>query len=202
MHEAKTWLIRTGSLLIIFALLAPGRQAAAGDLIEVRGADTKYRYADWLHTFRNAAVIDVFYDGVPGLNEFNFGGGYSFKLKKLVVIPLVYFVAGKEDHERAIRLGVIVAYEQEGWKLNSYLSHCAPLSGGVSHYQSLDTADFTRVLSKRWELGVQSGLFHYQGKWNPQVGPLVKMNDRAGYWGVSYRFGPQREFRISRVFTF
>ncbi len=195
LKRAAIW----SALILIGAL---SRQAEAEDLIEIRYADTHYRYADWLHTFHNSAVVDVFYDGVPGFNEFNFGGGYALKLKKVTAIPLLYFVAGKEASQRGLRLGLLATFEIEGWKLVSYLSHYFPISGDVSQYQCLDTLDFTRVISKRWELGIQNGFFHSEGKWNPQVGPIVKRNDRYGGWALSYRFGPQRELRAARVFAF
>jgi len=195
-------LTRARSCLVLVLLCIAGRQAAAEDLIEIRYADTHYRYADWLHTFRNSAVLDVFYDGVPGFNEFNFGGGYSFKLKKVTVTPLLYFVAGKEASQKGLRVAALVTFDVEGWKLISYLSHFVRLSGDVSRYQCLDTLDFTRVVAKRWEIGIQSGFFHYQGSWNPQNGPVVKLNDKYGAWALSYRFGPQRELRAARVFVF
>ncbi len=188
--------------MVLLALCFWGRQAAAQSLFEVRGADTKYRYADWLYTLHNSAIIDVFYDGVPGSNEFNFGGGYGIKIRKLTVSPLLYVVVGKEASQRGLRMGLLVTFDIEGWKLVSYLSHFAPLSGGVSQYQSLDTMDFTRVIGKRWEVGIQNGFFHSEGKWNPQIGPLLKLNDHYGSWALSYRFGPQRELRAARVFVF
>ncbi len=193
--RAKLWL---AMVLVCVA----GRQAAAEDLIEIRYADTHYRYADWLHTFNNSTIVDVFYDGVTGFNEFNFGGGYGIKIRRVTVSPLLYFVVGKEASQKGLRLGLLVTFDIEGWKLVSYLSHFAPLSGDVPQYQCLDTLDFTRVISKRWELGVQNGFFHSEGRWNPQVGPLVKRNDRYGAWALSYRFGPQRELRAGRVFAF
>ena len=54
-------------------VLAGPSIAAAQNVIEVRGADTKYRYADWNHTWAGAATVDVFYVGEPGSNEPNLG---------------------------------------------------------------------------------------------------------------------------------
>jgi hypothetical protein len=71
--------------------------------------------------------------------------------------------------------------------------------GDVSGYDVLDTADLTQVFLKRWEAGVSFGFFHSGSDWNPQLGPLLKRNDRMGAWGVSFRFGPQRELRLTRV---
>jgi hypothetical protein len=177
-------------------------QAAAQNIIELRGADTKYRYADWNYTFANSAVIDLFYVGVPGSNEFNLGGGYAFKAGKLTINPLLYAVLGKEGSQRGLKLALLVMFEKEGWKLNSFIAHYARLSGDVRHYQVMDTLDFSKVLGKRWEVGISNGFFHADGKWNPQIGPLLKFNDRLGAWGASYRFGPQKEFRLTRLFAF
>ena len=177
-----------------------GRQAEAQHVFEFRGADTKYRYIDWNFSFPNSAIIDLFYIGVPGSNEFNLGGGYGFKITpELTVSPLLYAVLGKEGSQRGVKLAVLVALEKGGWKLNGFLAHFAPFTGEVSRYQVLDTLDFTRVTLMRWEVGISNGFFHAGGNWNPQVGPLAKLNDRLGYWAVSYRFGPQREFRATRV---
>lgn len=188
--------------LILATLCACCFQAAAQNIIELRGADTKYRYADWNYTFRNAAVIDLFYVGVPGSNEFNLGGGYAFKAGKWTFSPLLYAVLGKEGSQRGLKLALLVMFEKQGWKLNSFVAHYARLSGEVRSYQVMDTLDFSRVLGKRWELGVSSGFFHADGRWNPQIGPLLKFNDRWGAWGASYRFGPQKEFRATRLFAF
>jgi hypothetical protein len=188
--------------LVIVLLLMP-RLAHAQHYVEVRGADSKYRFADWNYTFSNSAVVDLFYVGVPGSNEFNLGGGYAVKAgASLTITPLVYAVIGKEGAQRGIKTAVLVAFERSGWRLNSFFGHFTRVSGTVGRYQVLDTLDFTRTLRTHWELGVSSGFFHSEGTWGPQIGPLLKHNDRLGSWAVSYRFGPQREFRISRVFVF
>jgi hypothetical protein len=178
------------------------RYAAAQNMLEFRGADTKYRYVDWNCTFKNALVIDLFYIGVPGSNEFNLGGGYAVKRGPLVLTPLVYAVLGKESSQRGVKVALLASFEKNGWKLLSFFGHYIPASGGVRSYQVLDTLDFTRAIGKRWEAGLQTGFFHAGGAWNPQTGPLVKLNDRHGAWAVSYRFGPQNEFRVGRVLTF
>ncbi len=188
-------------LAILAVLLCIVRASPAQHYVELRGADSKYRFADWNYTFANSAIIDLFYVGVPGSNEFNFGGGYGLKIgASLTIAPLVYFVAGKEGGQRGIKTAVLVAFDRDGWKLNSFFAHYSKVSGAVSKYQVLDTLDFTRTIGKGWEVGVSNGFFHADGAWNPQVGPLVKRNDRLGAWAVSYRFGPQREFRVIRVF--
>jgi hypothetical protein len=126
--------------------------------------------------------------------------GYGFKpAPSLTIAPLAYAVIGKEGGQRGVKVAVLAVFEKAGWKANVFLGHFAPVSGEVSRYQVLDTGDVTRVLYRRWEVGISSGFFHAGEDWSPQVGPLVKLNDRLGAWGVSYRFGPQREFRVSRV---
>jgi hypothetical protein len=191
-----------GGAIVIAAVLCGQSNAAGQNLVEVRGADTKYRYVDWSYTWKSAAVVDVFYIGVPGSNELNLGGGYAFMRGRLVLTPLVYAVFGKEDSQRGVKVAVLATFEKDGWKLLSFLGAYARASGAVHPYQVLDTLDVTRTFAARWEAGVQSGFFRTGGAWNPQVGPLLKLNDRHGAWAVSYRFGPQREFRVGRVLTF
>jgi hypothetical protein len=168
----------------------------------VRLADTKYRYADWNYTFRDGAVVDAFYVGVPGSNEFNFGGGYAFKQGPLVLTPLVYAVFGKEESQAGVKLALLASFEKRGWKLLSFLGNYIPISGGVERYQVLDTFDLTRTIGAGWEAGIQAGFFRQAGAWNTQVGPLLKLKDHLGAWAASYRFGDQKEFRVGRVLTF
>jgi hypothetical protein len=185
---------------MFLAFWLAGSQGLAQHYLEARGADTKYRYFDWNFTFKNSMVVDAFYVGVPGSNEFNFGGGYSFKPKpSLTVTPLVYAVVAKEAGQRGIKIALLVTIDKNGWRVNSFLGHFAPISGDVQEYQVLDTLDASKVIFKRYEIGISNGFFHADQKWNPQIGPLFKLNDRLGAWAVSYRFGPQREFRFGRV---
>jgi hypothetical protein len=194
------FLIKAGILLFGLLSASPGM---AQHYVEVRGATTKYRYADWNYTFANAAIVDLFYVGVPGSNELNLGGGYGFKpTPALTIAPLAYAVVGKEAGQRGVKLALLVAYEKKGWKLNSFLGHFARISGDVAHYQVLDTLDASKVVHGPWEVGLSNGFFHADGKWNPQVGPLLKLNDRLGSWYLSCRFGPQNEVRFSRSFLF
>jgi len=194
--------VSVGGAIVIAAVLCGQSNAAGQNLVEARGADTKYRYVDWNYTWKSAAVVDIFYIGVPGSNELNLGGGYAIKAGRLVLTPLVYVVIGKEDSQRGVKVALLASFEKDGWKLLSFLGAYAQASGAVRPYQVLDTLDFTRAIGSRWEAGIQSGFFHTGGAWNPQVGPLLKLNDRHGAWAVSYRFGPQREFRVGRVLTF
>jgi hypothetical protein len=188
--------------IAIAAVFGQLTTAAAQHLVEVRVADTKYRYVDWNHTWDSAAVLDVFYVGVPGSNEFNLGGGCTFRRGGLVLTPLVYAVLGKEGSERGVKVAALVSFVKDGWKLLSFIGHYLPVSGEVRSYQVLDTMDFTRAIGSRWEAGIQAGFFRADGLWNTQVGPLLKVNDRLGAWAVSYRFGDQDEFRVGRVLTF
>jgi hypothetical protein len=190
--------IKTGVLL---ALVLFCRQGMAQHYLEARGATTKYRYFDWNYTFANAAIVDVFYVGVPGSNEFNLGGGYGFKPKpSLVIAPLAYAVIGKEAGQRGVKLALLVTFEKDGWKLNSFFGHYVRVAGDVGSYQVLDTLDFSKVVHGPFEVGISNGFFHADGKWNPQIGPLFKVNDRFGSTYVSCRFGPQNEVRFSRTF--
>jgi hypothetical protein len=188
--------------VIALSMLGGQARTLAQQLVELRLADTRYRYVDWNYTWKSAAVVDVFYIGVPGSNELNVGGGYAIRSGRLVLTPLVYAVIGKEDSQRGVKVAVLASFEKDGWKLLSFLGAYARASGAVRPYQVLDTLDVTRTFAARWEAGVQSGFFRTGGAWNPQVGPLLKLNDGHGAWAISYRFGPQREFRVGRVLTF
>ncbi len=183
-------------------LMCSQAKAAGQDLVEVRLADTKYRYVDWNHTWASGAVVDLFYVGVPGSNEFNVGGGFAIKRGSVVLTPLLYAVVGKEGGERGIKVALLASYEKGGWKLLSFVADYIPVSGSVSSYQVLDTLDLTRTIGARWEAGVQAGFFRADQSWNTQIGPVVKLNDRKGAWAVSYRFGSQNELRVGRVLTF
>jgi hypothetical protein len=189
-------------LLALAASLGIAAQAAAQNLVEVRLADSKYRYADWDYTFANGFVADAFYVGVPGSNEFNVGGGYAIKRGPVVLTPLVYAVFGKEDSQAGIKVALLASFEKRGWKAVAFVGDYIPVSGGVDAYQVLDTLDVTRVFAGCWEAGVQAGFFRVDSAWNTQVGPLIKRNDRLGAWAVSYRFGNTNEFRVGRVLTF
>ena len=195
---------RTGVLVGAFIAAAVLSQlnATAQNVVEVRAADTKYRYVDWNYTFEKAAVVDVFYVGVPDSNEFNLGGGYAFKRGRLVLTPLLYAVFGKEGSQRGVKIALLASFDRKGWKLLSFIGHYAPISGSVRSYQVLDTLDLTRAIGTRWEAGLQAGFFRADDAWNTQVGPLLKVNDHLGAWAISYRFGNQNEFRAGRVLTF
>jgi hypothetical protein len=190
------------TVAVAAALAVRAASVGAQTLVEVRGADTKYRYADASYTWDNGVVADVFYVGVPGSNELNAGGGIALKHGALVVTPLAYAVFGKEGGQRGLKLALLVAFDEGGWKLVSFLGRYVPVSGAVPGYTVLDTLDVTRTLGRRWEAGLQAGFFQVDEAWNPQVGPVVKLNDAHGAWAVSYRFGPSNEFRACRVLTF
>ena len=147
-------------------------------------------------------MVDAFYVGSPGSNEFNLGGGYAFKRGPFVLTPLFYVVFDNEGSQRGAKVALLAAFGKDGWNLLSFFGHYAPISGTVRSYQVLDTLDLTRTIGARWEAGVQAGFFHASDAWNAQVGPVLKLNDHLGAWAASYRFGDQNEFRVGRVLTF
>ena len=188
---------------VFLVLLLAGQEALAQHYLEVRGANTKYRYFDWNYTFPNSALVDTFYVGVPGSNEFNLGGGYGIKpTPSLMIAPMAYAVIGKEAGQRGVKGALLIMFEKDGWKANVFLGHFERLAGDVGNYQVLDTLDMSRVVRGPLEVGFSSGFFHAGGSWNPQNGPLLKLNDRCGSWYVSMRFGPQNELRFARTFLF
>lgn len=193
--------MRKALIFLVLIILAPKIHAQNSG--EMRFADTRYRYMDISHTFGNKIVADLFYIGVPGSNEFNFGLGYAWQPKAgLTLEPVIYAAQTKEQNQRSLKIALQANYERKGWKINCFLAHNVPLRKNAAPYQVLDTLDVTRVLKKPWEFGVSSGIFHQAGRWNPQVGPIAKLNDSRGAWAVSYRLGPQKEFRIGRTFNF
>lgn len=192
----------TKSVLLLCFMLA-GQPIWAQHYLEVRGASSEYRYFDWNYTFSNSVLVDLFYVGVPGSNEFNLGGGYGFKPSpSLMIAPMAYAVIGKEAGQRGVKGALLIMFEKNGWKANSFVGHFGRLAGDVGNYQVLDTLDISRVVHGPIEIGYSSGFFHADGKWNPQNGPLFKLNDRCGSWYVSMRFGPQNELRFARSFLF
>lgn len=188
--------------LVALAVLMFAADAGAQVLVEARLADTQYRFLDVSFTAKNGAVLDGFYVGVPGSNELNLGGGYALKRGALTLTPLLYAVIGKEDDQRGLKAALLASFERNGWKGLAFGGAYFRAEGAVDDYQLLDTADLTRVVAKRWELGVQSGFFRSGGSWNTQIGPLLKLNDSHGAWAFSYRFGNEDEFRVGRVWLF
>jgi hypothetical protein len=192
--------------LVIFtfmsiSLVLGASTLSAQGVAEVRFADTKYRFVDVSFTGKNGVTFDCFYAGVPGSNELNAGGGFAFKRKALTLTPLVYAVIGKEGGERGVKIALLTACESNGWKSGSFVAAFLRTSGTTDSYEVLDTADLTRTLGTRWELGLQAGFFRSGASWNTQTGPLLKLNDARGAWAVSYRFGAEKELRIGRVFV-
>jgi hypothetical protein len=107
MISRRTPVVRTVSLLVLTLTFGTAATARAQHMIELRGADTKYRFADWNYTSASGIVADVFYVGVPGSNELNVGGGYAITRGPVVVTPLVYGVIGKEGGQRGVKVALL-----------------------------------------------------------------------------------------------
>jgi hypothetical protein len=182
--------------------LAAPADAVGQALIEARIADPEYRFLDLGYTTRAGIIAELFYVGVPGSNEVNLGGGYAIRRGGLTLTLLAYGVAGFEGAQRGVKLALLVSVERGGWKMISFLGRYLPVEGEVDDYLVLDALDLTRSLGARVELGIQAGFFRTGGRWNEQVGPLLKVNDRRGAWSVSYRFGQADEVRLGRVVVF
>src|SRR5436305_1176730 len=123
--------------LVSGSLLAGVCNLAGQGVAEIRLADTRYRFADVSFTAKNGAVLDAFYVGVPGSNELNAGGGYTFKRNALTLTPLVYAVVGKEGGERGIKTALLTAYESDGWKFAAFLGAFVRTAGSTDSYQVL-----------------------------------------------------------------
>lgn len=170
----------------------------ADDLVELRSANRgEYRYADWSHNGKKWAT-DLYYIGVPGNNEVSACIGYQLK----IVTPYACATAAKENKELGVKAAASIVWEKKAWKADAYLAYFKPLRGTTKAYATADAANLTRTLGKGWDVGISAGFFRQDGKWNPLAGPLVRKNDRLGFWALSYRLGPQSELRLNRVFLF
>jgi hypothetical protein len=177
--------------------------AAAQTVLELRGSTTRYRFVDLNHTFAGGLMLDALYLGVPGQNELYLGAGYAWKLARgLTVIPLLYFVAGREQGERAIAPCVYVLADAGPWKAVAFAGRVARVSGGVATYDFADSIDVTRKAVGRWDAGVSSSIYRLDSGWSHQTGPLLRRTDARGAWSLALRFGSDRELRLVRVLSF
>jgi hypothetical protein len=191
-------LIRTALALLVLA----STPVRAQHFFEVRLADPEYLYFDWNYTFPGSGVVDLFYVGVPGSDEFNLGGGYAFKPSpSFTVAPLAYAVLAEQGSQRGVKLALLASFEKDAWRATGFLAYFIRTSGEVASYQVLDSLDGVRKVGDHLELGLSGGFFHANHEWNPLIGPLVRWADRHGYWSVSYRFGEENEVRAARVVT-
>ncbi len=191
------------NLMILATLMALTGILQADDIMEVRSASQgEYRYADWSHSFANKMATDVYYAGVPGNNETSACIGYQLPSRLGVTLtPFFCGVIAKENKEGGAKEALVVSFQKGKINADAYLAHFTPLRGTVNSYDFLDAGNLTYSVSKRWEAGISAGFFRQDGRWNPLMGPLVRRNDRAGFWSMSYRFGPTNELRFIRSFT-
>jgi hypothetical protein len=177
--------------------------AHAQSLLELRGATTEYRFVDLNHTFRSGLFLDLVYIGAPGSNELYAGGGWSFRPAPGVTLtPIVYAVGAAENDERGVALAGSVFIDRGGWRVLGFGGRFWRLSGDVPDYEFLDSLDVTRVIAKRWELGVSAGFLHLGEDWNGLIGGTVKLNDRLGTTALAVRGGYRGEARLIRTLTF
>ena len=188
-------------LLVLLPLLAPA--AAAQTVVELRGATTEYRFVDLNHTFKNGVFLDLLYLGSETSNELYAGGGWSWKPSQGVTLtPIVYGVFGKEGDEKGVALCASVFVDRGGWRVLGFGGQFLRASGDVPDYTFLDSLDVTRVIAKRWELGVSGGFLKSGDAWNELIGGTLKFNDRLGATAVAVRGGYTTELRLIRTFVF
>ena len=185
--------------------LAAGLPASAGaqTSVELRGSTAAYRFADVNHTFANGVMLDALYVAVPGQDEFYAGVGYTWKATRgLTLIPLAYGVAGVQREERGLVFGAYVLGDAGPWTLIAFAGRFVRLSGGVSTYDFLDSADLMHRIAGPWDAGVSSSVYRQDTGWSHLTGPLVRRRDARGSWALSVRTGYDTEVRVVRVLTF
>ena len=144
--------------LLVTSLVACCATAYAGYVeaqttMEARGSNSKYRFVDVSHAFKNNVVFDALYIGVPGSNEVFVGGGYQFKPAKwLTISPLLYGGIARENHERGVKVAVLALVDTGSWRSAAYIAQFAPVAGEAKRYFLCDSLDVTRVV-KSWEVG-------------------------------------------------
>jgi hypothetical protein len=200
---------------VIWALLsaaAAPAQTAPQNYAELRAAGSPaglYRFLEYNHLVGGRLLVDVVYFGVPGQNEFYVGAGWPLAplpagqaaTRTLSITPLIYAVAGKENGQRGVALGLFVAGGVGDWSVYGFGGYFEPVAGAVPRYVFLDSGDLSRRLG-RWEVGGSAGLFYAAGQRTAVVGPVVVRTDRAGAWRVYVRGGDTLEFRLARTFSF
>jgi hypothetical protein len=189
--------------LALLLLLAPGPAADAQTVVELRGATTEYRFVDLNHTFKRGLFLDLLYLGSEVSNELYAGVGWSWRPAQGVTLtPIVYGVAGKEGDQRGVALCGSVFVDKGGWRVLGFGGQFLHTSGEVADYTFLDSLDLTRVIAKRWELGVSGGFLKSGDAWNELLGGTLKFNDRLGASAVAVRGGYTTELRLIRTFVF
>lgn len=114
---------------------------------------------------------------------------------------MLYSVVGSNGQVGAM-LAALPSVQYKRVKANAFVGLFLPASGQVHRYIVVDSLDTTIALNKRFEVGGSLGLFLQDGSTNPQIGPVLKINDKHGSWAISYRTGTGRELRVTRTFSF
>ena len=171
--------------------------------VELRGSTTRYRFVDLNHSFARGLFLDLLYLGAPGSNELYAGGGWSFKPAQGVTLtPIVYGVGAHENDERGLALCASLFVDRGGWRALGFGGRFLRAKGGVPDYDFLDSLDITRVIARRWELGVSAGFLHVGQDWNQLIGGTLKLNDKRGATALSLRGGHKTELRLIRTLAF
>lgn len=192
------------TLFTIVSLLTLAFCASAQkNYVEIRQASPLYDYQEYSCELPQNFNLDIVHIGVEGQDQLFLGLGRHINVNKtLTVTPYLYAVVGS-NNQRGVMVATNVIFQKNKWKASGFVGSYFRLKGGVSNYTALDTADVSRGVSKKIDVGVSTGFFRQEGKWNVQVGPLVRLNDKRGAWVVSYRIGQiGNELRFTRTFSF
>lgn len=178
---------------------------SAENFVELRGAQNGYRYLLADHYLRQNLYVELFYVGLPGSDELNFGIGYRLIAgESLTLQPIFYAATVNVQHkkQRGAKVGVYASYQYNKWNINGFLGYFIPFHKHSNNYLVLDSLDLKRTLTKKWNLGATTEFFLQGGKWNPLVGPMLERTDKRGGWRINFLFGSAVQFRLIRSFNF
>lgn len=189
-------------IIIAIAFACSAIASAQNNYVELRGASPRYDYEEYGRDLPHNLNVDFVHIGVTGQDQWFIGlGKHLTPVKGVNLTPYIYAVVGTNG-QRGAMIAVNASVERGRWKANAFLGRFLRIKGSVSSYTALDTADVTRIINKRIDIGVSTGFFRQEGTWNVQSGPMVRFKDSHGAWVVSYRFGATNEVRLTRTFSF
>jgi hypothetical protein len=179
--------------------------ASPKDWVEVRAGFTKegisYKYFDYSHSFKNKVIVDVAYFGTKESNELFVGAGRYYEKNHNYAAILGYAVIGRH---RQLGFGAAIFAETKvsNAKIKIESFGFLPIKGVVPKYLSIDTADVTFDVGKRFEIGGATSILLIKVDSFIAAGPVFRIKDNLGATSFYVLVGKHTEFRISRSFSF